>query len=189
MNDSISIAAGLAREYEGLRLKPYICPAGYWTIGYGNRCLANGSAVTRLTPAITAVQAEALLMLTLAGLRYKLRQLVHVALTPNKEGALLDWQFNLGTSAIAGSTLLRLLNSGQDIAAGEQLLLWNHAHKDGHLITLPGLTNRRHAEWLIYTGATSGHVPAASPSPSTPPTTTTTDQLNRNELARVKAIV
>ncbi|OUI90098.1 lysozyme, partial [Acetobacter persici] len=37
MNDSISIAAGLAREYEGLRLKPYICPAGYWTIGYGNR--------------------------------------------------------------------------------------------------------------------------------------------------------
>ncbi|KXV79672.1 lysozyme [Acetobacter malorum] len=185
MNDSITIAAGLAREYEGLRLKPYICPAGYWTIGYGNRCLADGAAVTARTPAITAVQAAALLMQTLSGLRIKLRQLVHVALTPNKEGALLDWQFNLGTSAIAGSSLIRLLNCGQDIAAGEQLLLWDHAHKNGHLITLPGLTARRHAEWLVYTGASSGHVPAA-PSPSTPPSTPTTDQLNRSELARVK---
>ncbi|WP_395495161.1 lysozyme [Acetobacter sp. KSO5] len=182
MNDSITIAAGLAREYEGLRLKPYICPAGYWTIGYGNRCLANGSAVTAHTPAITTVQAESLLMLTLAGLRYKLRQLVHVTLTPNKEGALLDWQFNLGTSAIAGSSLIRLLNSGQDIAAGEQLLLWDHAHKNGHLITLPGLTARRHAEWLVYTGATSGHVPA-SPAPTTPPSA---DQLNAAEMSRIK---
>ncbi|WP_143217730.1 lysozyme, partial [Acetobacter persici] len=165
-----------------------ICPAGYWTIGYGNRCLANGSAVTRLTPAITAVQAEALLLATLHTLLPKLRQLVGVSLSPNKEGALLDWHYNLGTAAIAGSTLIRLLRRGQDIAAGEQLLLWDHAHRDGHLITPPGLKARRHAEWLIYTGATSGHVPAASPSPSTPPTTTT-DQLNSNELARVKANV
>ncbi|OAG75676.1 phage-related lysozyme [Acetobacter malorum] len=99
--------------------------------------------------------------------------------------AVLDWQFNLGTSAVASSTLIRLLNSGQDIAAGEQLLLWDHAHKDGHLITLPGLTVRRHAEWLVYTGATRGHVPAAPP-PSSPPSTITTDQLNSNELSRVK---
>ncbi|OUL65182.1 lysozyme, partial [Acetobacter senegalensis] len=43
MNDSIALAAALARDYEGLSLRPYVCPAGYWTIGYGNRCLADGS--------------------------------------------------------------------------------------------------------------------------------------------------
>lgn len=184
MNDSFTIAAGLAREYEGLRLKPYVCPSGYWTIGYGNRCLANGATVTAHTPPITAAQAEALLMLTLAGLRYKLRQIVRVALAPNKEGALLDWQYNMGTSAIAGSSLIRMLNAGQDMAAGEQLLLWDHAHKDGHLVTLPGLTARRHAEWLVYTGATGGAIPR-SPAPVTPPATTT-DQLNAAEISRIK---
>ncbi|WP_373687513.1 glycoside hydrolase family protein, partial [Acetobacter sp. P5B1] len=45
MNDPIVLAAGLARRFEGLCLRPYVCPAGYWTIGYGSRWLANGAAV------------------------------------------------------------------------------------------------------------------------------------------------
>ncbi|KAA8383301.1 lysozyme, partial [Acetobacter tropicalis] len=87
MNDSIALAAALAREYEGLSLRPYICPAGYWTIGYGNRCLADGSAVTARTRPIAKQQAEDLLLFTLAGLRTKLRALIHVRITPNQEAA------------------------------------------------------------------------------------------------------
>ncbi|OUL64469.1 lysozyme, partial [Acetobacter senegalensis] len=104
MNDSIALAAALARDYEGLSLRPYVCPAGYWTIGYGNRCLADGSAVTARTRPITRQQAEDLLLFTLAGLRVKLRALIHVPVTPKQEAALLDWQYNLGTGVIAGST-------------------------------------------------------------------------------------
>ncbi|CEF41147.1 lysozyme [Acetobacter senegalensis] len=183
MNDSIALAAALAREYEGLSLRPYICPAGYWTIGYGNRCLADGAAVTARTRPITRQQAEDLLLFTLAGLRLKLRALIHVPVTPNQEAALLDWQYNLGTSAIAGSTLLRLLNSGQTIAAGEQLLLWDHMHRNGHLVRVPGLTRRRQAEWHLYVGATgAGSSVPSSPTPSNP-----TENLNMAELYRLKA--
>lgn len=183
MNDSIALAAALAREFEGLSLRAYVCPAGYWTIGYGNRCLANGTAVTSRTKPITKQQAEDLLLFTLAGLRVKLRALIQVRITVNQEAALLDWQYNLGTSAIAGSSLLRLLNSGQSIAAGEQLLLWDHMHRNGHLVRVPGLTRRRQAEWHLYVGATgSGSVSAPSPAP----TPNSTDQLNAAELDRVK---
>lgn len=182
MNASIALAAALAREYEGLSLRPYVCPAGYWTIGYGNRCLADGSAVTARTRPITKQQAEDLLISTLAGLLPKLRALIHVRITPNQEAALLDWQYNLGTGVIAGSTLLRLLNSGQTIAAGEQLLLWDHMHRNGHLIRVPGLTRRRLAEWHLYVGATG----AGSSAPSNPTPSNPTDDLNAAELSRVK---
>ncbi|MFP2872600.1 lysozyme [Acetobacter tropicalis] len=183
MNDPILLAAALARPFEGLHLAPYICPAGYWTIGYGNRCLADGSAVTARTQPITRQQAEDLLISTLSGLQPKLRALIHVPITPKQEAALLDWQYNLGTGVIAGSTLLRLLNSGQTIAAGEQLLLWDHMHRNGHLIRVPGLTRRRQAEWHLYVGATGN----GSSVPSTP--SNPTDDLNAAELSRVKETI
>lgn len=151
MNDPVEMAAGLCRTFEGLRLAPYLCPRGYWTIGYGSRFLANGAAVTARTPPITAVQADALLLLTLQRLRPEVRQLVQVALSVGVEAALLDFAFNLGLTALAGSTLLKLLNAGHAADAAGQLLLWDHIHKNGRLITLPGLTRRRQAEWRLWT--------------------------------------
>ncbi|MFS8366957.1 glycoside hydrolase family protein [Acetobacter oryzifermentans] len=53
-------------------------------------------------------------------------------------------------SALAGSTLLSLLNAGQGNAARNQLLLWNHMHRNGQLITVAGLTLRRRAEWQMW---------------------------------------
>lgn len=123
MNDPISMAADLCRQFEGLRLAPYLCPAGYWSIGYGSRFLDNGAAVTPRTAPITAQQADALLLITLRRIQPELHQLVHVPLLPSKEAALMDFAFNLGLSALAGSTLLKLLNTGHDMQAGEQLLL------------------------------------------------------------------
>lgn len=155
--NSVSCAAQLVRTFEGLRLRPYLCPAGYWTIGYGCRFLMDGTAVTANTPSLTAQQAERLVEHTLVQLVPVLRRLVHVPLTPQQEGALLDWQFNLGTAAIAGSTLLHLLNAGQTAAAGAQLLHWDHMHRNGHLVRVPGLTRRRRAEWLLFTSTETGN--------------------------------
>ena len=31
----------LIRRFEGCKLKPYLCPAGYWTVGYGH-VIGNG---------------------------------------------------------------------------------------------------------------------------------------------------
>lgn len=42
MREVISKAEELLKELEGLYLKPYQCPAGKWTIGYGDNLEANG---------------------------------------------------------------------------------------------------------------------------------------------------
>lgn len=152
MDDPIVLAASLARRFEGLCLRPYVCPAGYWTIGYGSRLLANGAAVCSRTAPITAAEADSLLLAALRALQPEIRKCVHVPLTVGQEAALLDFAFNLGLSALVGSTLLRRLNAGQGAVARNQLLLWNHMHKDGELVTSPGLTRRRYAEWQVWAG-------------------------------------
>ncbi|WP_332349922.1 glycoside hydrolase family protein [Asaia spathodeae] len=87
---SLEIALALLRrdDIEGLRLAPYLCPAGYWTIGIGNRFLGDGSPVTAVTKPVTETEALDLAGKTLAGLRQTLLEVVHVSLAPWQEGAL-----------------------------------------------------------------------------------------------------
>ncbi|WP_438382023.1 lysozyme [Asaia sp. BMEF1] len=154
MTDSLEIAMALLRrdDIEGLRLAPYLCAAGYWTIGCGNRYLSDGSPVTGRTKPITESGAVELLRITLKELRDELRSLVNVPLTSWQEGALLSWQFNVGTRAMRGSTLLTLLNQRFYASAGRQLLRWNKATIRGRLVVLPGLQNRRNLELSVYGG-------------------------------------
>ncbi len=37
----------LVKRSEGFRAKPYLCPAGYWTIGYGFLCQADHPPMSR----------------------------------------------------------------------------------------------------------------------------------------------
>lgn len=178
MNDSLEIAGALLRrpDFEGLRLRPYLCPAGYWTIGIGNRCLADGTAVTAHTAPITEGEAAALMITTVTALRVKLRGMVMVPLTPAQEGALLSWQYNVGSDAVRTSTLLRLLNQRFYPLAASQFARWNKATVAGKLVVLPGLTHRRAIERQVFAGQLD--VLAASESE--------TDKLNAAELTRVK---
>lgn len=154
MSDSIQIATALLRrdDFEGLRLAPYLCPAGYWTIGYGSRTLVDGSAVTGSTEPISQSEAIALLTRTVSGLRQVLRRAVAVPLTPRQEGALLSWQYNVGSAAMRGSTLIRLLNQRNYNAAASQLLRWDKATVNGRLVVLPGLQKRRRIEQAVFKG-------------------------------------
>ena len=161
MSNALSIATALLRRYdfEGLRLAPYLCPAGYWTIGYGNRALADGSPVTRLTEPISEGEAVALLERTVAGLQRVLAGMVTVPLLSWQEGALLSWQYNVGSAAVRGSTLLRLLNQRLYVAAGQQLLRWDKATVNDRLVPLPGLQRRRCIELSVYQGRPVSGVP------------------------------
>lgn len=154
MSDSLDLAATLiARpDFEGLRLRPYRCPAGDWTIGIGSRTLADGTPVQADTPAITATAAVALARRWLASLQDKLRQRVGVPLSRPEEAALLSLQYNIGTSALAGSTLLRHLNRGYYASAAYHFLDWDKAHVGGVLTTLPGLVKRRRIERSVFLG-------------------------------------
>lgn len=148
----IAIALISRDDFEGLSLKPYLCPANYWTIGYGNRFLADGSPVTASTKPITKDQALALLRQTVMMLQAKLRSFVTVPLTDYQEGALLSWQFNVGSTAAQGSTLVRRLNQRLYAAAAQQFLVWDKATVNGRLVVLRGLQRRRKIESQVFLG-------------------------------------
>lgn len=90
---------GKLKEFEGLRLKAYRCPAGVWTIGYGHtRGVKAGQTITK-------AQAESLLRGDLLPIEkhidgYKLN------LSEGQFDALCDFAYNLGLTALDGSTLL-----------------------------------------------------------------------------------
>lgn len=48
--------------FEKFRSKPYVCPAGCWTIGYGSLWLKDGQPVRSTTAAISEADAATLLL-------------------------------------------------------------------------------------------------------------------------------
>ena len=116
---------------------PYICPAGFWTIGYGHLCDA-------AHPPITEGAAEIYLTRDLqtalvATLRYCP---VLVTEPEGRLAAIVDFTFNLGAGRLQTSTLRRRVNQRDWPAAGTELRRWVY----GGGKVLPGLVARRSAE-------------------------------------------
>lgn len=135
-------AAGLAltEQFEGLELTAYQDQVGVWTNGYGNtHNVVPGST-------ITLQQAQTDLMNNIQGSVYVVNKVVTVPLTQGQFDACVDFVFNLGSGAFQGSTLLRLLNSGDFAGASAQFPLWNHAGG----VVVEGLTRRRLAEQVMF---------------------------------------
>ncbi len=76
------------------------------------------------------------------------RAAVQVQLTQRQFNALVSIFYNAGVDAMAGSTLVRLLNAGDFGGAAAQFPRWN---KSGGVV-LKGLQRRREAERLIFLG-------------------------------------
>lgn len=137
----------LIKSFEGLSLKPYLCPAKVPTIGYGTIKYPNGKAVTMNDSAISEKEAEAYLIHEVNLKSRGVDSLVKVPLNDNEYAALVSFAYNVGTGALGGSTLLRLLNAGADrVAVADQLLRWNKAGGK----ELAGLTRRRQAERALF---------------------------------------
>jgi len=158
MNETAVVLATMLLKlpgFEGFRSKPYVCPAGYWTIGYGSRWLVNEQPVTARTFPIDRATADSLLLQTVTTLDAVLSRLVRVALSDVQRAALLSWQYNVGTVAVESSTLLRKLNAGDYAGAADELLRWDRATVHGHLVELPGLAKRRAYERDVFLGRRS----------------------------------
>lgn len=137
------VAAALARRFEGLRLRPYLCPAGVPSIGFGSTRYLDGRAVLLSDPPITRPQAEEML---LAGVRRTYLPAV-LALCPGvndarRLAALIDFTYNLGGGNLRASTLRRKVNAGDWAAVPAELRKWVR----GGGRVLPGLVHRREAE-------------------------------------------
>ena len=139
-------AIDLAKRFEGFHRAPksdpklaypYVCPAGFWTIGYGHLCDAKH-------PPITMEEGEAYLAADMAdALRATLRYCpVLAAESDGRLAAIVDFTFNLGAGRLQTSTLRRRVNLRDWSSAATELRRWVY----GGGVVLPGLVIRREAE-------------------------------------------
>ncbi len=141
---NLELAASLCRQFEGFRSKPYLCPAGIPTIGYGSTYYSNGQKVTLNDHPMSQEDANALLMAELQHtyLPGVLRNCPILATDERKCNAVVDFCYNLGTGRLQTSTLKRKINAQDWKGAKEELKKWN---KGGGKV-LAGLDKRRKAE-------------------------------------------
>jgi lysozyme len=139
----------LIRSSENFASKPYLCPAGIPTIGYGSTRYEDGRPVTLTDPPITAERANAILYSTLAGEYEKaVNRYVTVPLTQGQFDALVDFAYNAGAQNLRTSTLLKRLNAGDYDRAAAEFGRWVF----GGGKVLNGLVTRRAAEKLLFQG-------------------------------------
>jgi len=135
----------LIKRSEGLSVKPYRDLAGFWTVGYGHKLTDAELSAQPLSLAVIDEMLQADTDTACA----QVHKLVTVPLSQGKLDALTDFVFNLGAGRLAGSTLLKLLNTGNYAAAGQELLKWDMA---GGRVQ-PGLIARRKAELAMWVTA------------------------------------
>ena len=136
----------LIKSFEGFSARPYLCPAGVPTIGYGATYYPDGRRVTMQDRPVTVAQATDMLRSMLASYEAGVSRYVLVPVTQGQFDALVSFAYNLGLSALKSSTLLRLLNLRDYAGAAAQFLRWNRAGGK----VLPGLTRRREAERVMF---------------------------------------
>jgi len=144
-------AVELAKRFEGFERKvkhrteitaiPYVCPAGFWTIGYGHLCDPKH-------PPISEAEADVYLAHDLqSALAATLRYCPVLATESEMRlSAIVDFTFNLGVGRLQTSTLRRRINQGLHHLVAYELDRWVM----GGGRRLPGLVARRQAESLLY---------------------------------------
>lgn len=136
-------------KWEGNILKAYKDSVGVWTIGVGHTSAAGEpKVVAGMT--ITATQSDEILSKDLADVEKQVLRVVKVPLTQNQFDMLVSFTFNVGGGALAGSTLLKKLNSKDYKGAADQFLSWNKGTIGGKKVPIQGLSNRRAAERKVF---------------------------------------
>lgn len=136
----------LIKHFEGFSAKPYLCPAGVPTIGYGSTRDTDGKPITMSHKPITEVEAANLLRATLVTYENAVNRYVKVELNQNQFDALVDFAYNAGAKNLLGSTLLKKLNKGDYLGASKEFSRWVYAGSK----KLNGLVRRREAERQLF---------------------------------------
>ena len=139
----------LIKEFEGLKLKAYICPAGVPTIGYGHTKTVTMEDV-RNGKTITPKLAEELLKADLRDFEEPVLNACKLKPNENQFSAMVALAFNIGIAGFRKSSVLRNHNAGDEDSAARSFALWNKATVNGKKVELRGLTRRRAAEASLY---------------------------------------
>lgn len=151
------------KEFEGLRLSAYRCPAGIMTIGYGHTSAAGSPTVTSGL-VISRDDAERILRADLGQYENAVNKYVEANLTQNQFDALVCFTYNIGVGALAKSTLVKKINAGKLDEAPAEFMKWTR----GGGRELPGLIRRRRAEVKLWRGLSDDDVAPLSETRFTP---------------------
>ena len=144
-------------EFEGLRLKAYKCPAGVWTIGYGNTFYADGSPVKE-GDEITKEQAKRLFDLIVPKFENMAIKAIKSKVNSNQFSAFVSALYNIGHGTSTKSGLIRLKNGNpstllikinanpNDPTIRDEFMKWVSAGTSAE----NGLRRRRIAESNLY---------------------------------------
>lgn len=165
MNRNLKPAIDLIKAFEGLRdgdptsirLDPYLCPAGYWTIGWGHVVLdpkgnqlrgpENKQRAREVYPhGISLDEAAVLLSDDVRRFAAGVFRAVKVDLNDNQFCALVSLAFNIGFGSFSRSTLLKLVNRGDFAKVPAQFLRWTKIAGQESI----GLRRRRTTEAMLW---------------------------------------
>jgi lysozyme len=143
IDHAVQLVLLMLERFEGLRLRPYLCPAGVWTIGLGTTRYPDGRRVRPTDRAITRDEAYVIA-------RWQVRRdYLPAALVacpgidgPGRLAAVVDFAYNLGAAALRGSTMRRRINAGRWGQVPAEMMRWTRAGG----VVLRGLVRRRAAE-------------------------------------------
>jgi lysozyme len=157
MHKTNSKGIKLLHDFENCLLKAYKCPAGKWTIGYGNTFYEGGSPVKE-GDIITQHRADRLFGTILEGFEKMANKAITSNVSENQFSAFVSALYNIGHGNSHKSGLIRLKNGKpstllnkinadpDDPAIRNEFMKWVSA---GTSFT-NGLTRRRKAESDLY---------------------------------------
>ncbi len=130
----------LIKQFEGLRLEAYLCPAGIWTIGYGHTSGVSPNSF------ITIQEADEYLHRDVAAIEMQLNML-NLSLRQCQWDAIVSFVFNVGIGNFKASTLLAKIRiNPDDNSIIDEFLRWVYANGK----VMRGLQKRRLTEMKLY---------------------------------------
>jgi lysozyme len=136
----------LIKHFEGVHKKPYICPAGYWTIGVGHLISRGAKLPFEWDRVLSPGEIDDLLRKDLRRFELGVLRLLGTV-QPNQSefDALVSFSFNLGLGCFQRSTVRSAFIRGDKKRSGEVLLKYRRA--GGRILS--GLVRRRQAEHAL----------------------------------------
>jgi lysozyme len=137
----------LIKHHEGVRSRPYRCPAGLWTVGVGHLIGDGKSLPESWNRTFSQEEIDKILKFDLRRFELGLTKLLpNIPLKQNEFDALVSFCFNLGLGCFQRSTIRQALLRGNKEAAMESLVKYCRA---GGKI-LKGLQTRRLDEKALF---------------------------------------
>ncbi len=147
----------MIKHHEGVRFKPYRCPAKLWTVGVGRvlyaiqgRLPLDQRDAYPLEPndnrTFSENEVNGLLSADLQRFETGVARLFPMVLTTGQNDALVSFAFNLGLGGVQRSTLRQKVLRGETQEAADEFLKFT---RGGGKI-LPGLVKRRNDERALF---------------------------------------